>query len=88
MYYSKHPFLKVGLPFLTAMLFGTFFLVDLRKSRYEQQNSRRTMPENANNTEKRTIKSLEEELKEWEEKHKKRIEEGRVTGDYDMKPVR
>lgn len=83
MYYSNHPFLKVGLPFLTAMLFGTFFLVDLRKSRYEATKNSRKVVEIEDGKEKRTMKSLEEELKEWEENHKKKIKEV----DYEMKPV-
>lgn len=82
MYYSKHPFLKVGLPFLSAMVFGTFFLVDLRQARYEPKNRIETHKLE----EKRTIKSLEEELKEWEEKHRRKLEE--TSGDYVMKPVR
>lgn len=83
MYYSNHPFLKVGLPFLTAMLFGTFFLVDLRKSRYDSTKNSRKVVEIEDGKEKRTMKSLEEELKEWEENHKKKIKEV----DYEMKPV-
>lgn len=82
MYYSKHPFLKVGLPFLSAMVFGTFFLVDLRRTRYEPKN--RT--ENSAVEEKKTMKSLEDELKEWEEKHRRKLEE--TSGDYEMKPVK
>lgn len=65
MYYTKHPFLKVGLPFLTAIIFGTMFLVDLRKSRYESQRNVR-LTENElieGNKVKRNMKSLEEELK-------------------------
>ena len=76
MYYSKHPFLKVGLPFLTAMITGTFFLVDLRKSRYENVNfSRKEAVEVETGKERRTLKSLEEELKEWEEQHKRKLKE-------------
>jgi len=86
MYYSKNPFLRVGLPFLTAMVFGTFFLVDLRKSRYETRNSRKEIVKDNENGEKRTMKTLEEELREWEEKHKKKVEE--FKSDYEMKPVK
>lgn len=89
MYYSKHPFLKVGLPFLSAMLFGTFFLVDLRKCRYE---TTKNSAEIEGKKEKRTMKSLEEELREWEEKHRKRLEgikqEEEEEVDYEMKPVK
>lgn len=84
MYYSKNPFLKVGLPFLTAMVFGTFFLVDVRKSGYEAKHMADFKSER---NEKRTMKSLEDELREWEEKHKKKLEEFRGN-DYEMKPVK
>jgi hypothetical protein len=88
MYYSKNPFLKVGLPFLTAMVFGTFFLVDVRKCRYETKKLTNFKSESENERiEKRTMKSLEDELREWEEKHKKKLEEF-IGNDYEMKPVK
>ena len=86
MYYNKNPFLRVGLPFLTAMVFGTFFLVDLRKSRYETRNSRKEIVKDNENGANRTMKTLEEELREWEEKHRKKVEE--FKSDYEMKPVK
>lgn len=68
MYYAKHPFLKVGLPFLTATLIGTAILVDIRKSRYESISSRRgdikgiEEDSKAIGAKRRSMKSLEEEL--------------------------
>ncbi len=64
MYYSKHPFLRVGLPFLTAIVVGTFLLADIRKSRYEHVRTR--IPDNCDaegDKRKKNMKSLEEELK-------------------------
>lgn len=88
MYYSYNPFLRVGLPFLTAMVIGTFFLVDLRKSRYEPRNNRREALKDEESGEKRTMKTLEEELREWEEKHKSKLKENEFKRDYEMKPVK
>ena len=68
MYYTKHPFLKVGLPFLAATLIGTAILVDIRKSRYESMSMRRGGIKGINEEieasggKRRSIKSLEEEL--------------------------
>ena len=63
MYYAKYPFLKVGLPFLTATLIGTAILVDIRKSRYESisSGSRSGIKEDIGGK-RRSMKSLEEEL--------------------------
>lgn len=58
MFYEKRPFLSVGLPFLTAMILGTFLLADIRKSRYEREPT----TEMSLTTKKRDIKSLEDEL--------------------------
>lgn len=67
MYYTKHPFLKVGLPFLAATLIGTAILVDIRKSRYESMSMRRGGIKGIDEDSKdiggkRSMKSLEEEL--------------------------
>ena len=58
MYYTRHPFLKVGLPFLSAMLIGTALLVDIRKSRYTTKRNARAIEGEG----KRSLKTLEEEL--------------------------
>lgn len=63
MFYAKNPFLTVGLPFLSAVLAGTFILVDLRKSRYEvKKNARQSGCSEVGNEGKRTLRTLEEEL--------------------------
>lgn len=62
MYYAKNPFLTVGLPFISAVLAGTFVLVDLRKSRYEAKRNARTSGPAAASEGKRTLRTLEEEL--------------------------
>lgn len=58
-YYTKRPFLFVGLPFLSAVIFGTFLLADMRKTRYR---TTAVEPRPESTTEKRTLKSLESEL--------------------------
>lgn len=59
MFYNKHPFLAVGLPFLSAVLVGTVLLVEIRKSRYE---TNRISPPSHPVSELRSLKTLEEEL--------------------------
>ena len=63
MYYVKRPFLKVGLPFLTAMVAATFLLGDMRKTRYEHStNNSRRLHEPASTETRKNIKTLAEEL--------------------------
>ena len=62
MYYAKHPFLKVGLPFLSAMVVGMFLLVDMRKSRYESRINVRASDTPLSGEGKRSLRTLEEEL--------------------------
>ena len=65
-YYNKHPFLVVGLPFLTLVVLGTGFLSDLRRCKYEQQQTcRKGLEKDAlgEDNKKKTLKSLEDELR-------------------------
>lgn len=80
--WKRHPFLTVGLPFISAVLLGTAILTDIRKSRYERpRNERLKEVEERGSGEKRTLKSLEEELAAWEAK-------AQARKDYEMKPVK
>jgi hypothetical protein len=63
MFYTERPFLRVGLPFLAAILFGTALLADTRKSRYSNSPRSRSIPtESENCAPRKSLKSLEEEL--------------------------
>lgn len=78
--WQRHPFLTVGLPFISAVLLGTAVLTDIRKSRYARPRNER-LKEVELSGEKRSLKSLEEELEAWEAKAK-------AVKDYEMKPVK
>lgn len=78
--WQRYPFLTVGLPFISAVLLGTAVLTDIRKSRYVRPRNER-LKEVELSGEKRSLKSLEEELAAWEAKAK-------AVQDYEMKPVK